>query len=69
MSPEELKTIAFGKPEEWIKVKKFEDVGPEHDAYYKLREHHEKETAFLIKKCQELAAELHLHWYYSQQLR
>jgi mRNA-degrading endonuclease YafQ of YafQ-DinJ toxin-antitoxin module len=58
MSKEELQEII--NTYKWIKVDThvyYEDNGLEGN-YEDLKEHHVKETTFLIEKCRELATEL-----------
>lgn len=58
MNPDYLKEIL--ESYSWIKVGQhtyYEDNGIEAN-YDDLKEHHKKETEFLINKCRELASEL-----------
>ena len=58
---ETLKVIASGRYKDWIKVQKWKEssnVKITEDDYFDLLEHHELETKFLIKLCQNLAKEL-----------
>lgn len=62
MDKKELEEII--NSQSWIKIKKFDPKDPTlyinnaMELYYKLEEHHIKETKFLINKCKELANEL-----------
>lgn len=63
MTNDTIKRIAEGKFD-WIKVKRFNEKELAHlsseELYNALLAHHEKETTFLIKVCQELAIKLNL---------
>lgn len=61
MTDDTIKSIAEGRFD-WIKVKRFDEkelAGLTSEELFKLLLiHHEKETTFLLKTCQELAREL-----------
>lgn len=60
-SREEVETIAHGKLKKWIKIPAFKEssgVKITDDDYFRLLDHHEKETKFLVQLCQGLAKKL-----------
>ena len=52
---DQVTLIAGGQDFSWIKVKRFEPIENKDQQYNELLLHHQKETEFLIKTCQELA--------------